>query len=85
VEDVLSRLAKGNQPYVRVVGSEAELQSVFDKLARGGAPAEWPGYKGTVVRRGDGVEVGMRPDSLSGGSTIDVRLPNGTTQKVHIG
>jgi hypothetical protein len=70
---------------VRTVGSETELQSTFDTLTSGGSPIEWPGYKGTVIERSDGVQVGIRSGSKSGGPTIDVRMPDGTIQKVHIG
>jgi len=85
VDDVVSGLDPGMQAHVRTVGSQARLQSVYDDLARGGAPAEWPGYKGTVVRRPDGVEIGIRPGSTSGGATVDIRLPDGTMQKIHVG
>jgi hypothetical protein len=77
-------LSPGRQAHVRTVSSPAELQTVYDDLATGGLPTEWSGYKGTVVRRPDGVEVGIRGSSSSGGATIDIRLPDGTTQKVHI-
>ncbi len=84
VDDVTGGLSPGRQPHVRTVSSPGELQTVYDDLATGGVPTEWSGYKGTVVRRPDGVEVGIRGSSTSGGATIDIRLPDGTTQKVHI-
>ncbi|MGQ0824619.1 MAG: hypothetical protein ACT4OX_06250 [Actinomycetota bacterium] len=84
VDDVTRGLSPGRQPHVSAVSSQAELQSVYDDLARGGSPAEWSNYKGTVVRRPDGVEVGIRPGATSGGATVDIRLPDGTTQKIHI-
>jgi hypothetical protein len=84
VDDVTGGLSPGRQPHVRTVSSPGGLQTVYDDLATGGVPTEWSGYKGTVVRRPDGVEVGIRGSSTSGGATIDIRLPDGTTQKVHI-
>jgi hypothetical protein len=84
VDDVMGGLSPGRQPHVRTVSSTGELQTVYDDLAAGGVPTEWSGYKGTVVRRPDGVEVGIRGTSTSGKATIDIRLPDGTTQKVHI-
>lgn len=85
VDDVLGGLSKGRQPSVRTVGSDRELQGVYDDLARGGSPIEVPGYKGTWVERPDGLRIGLRDVSKSGGRTIDVRLPDGTIFKVHIG
>lgn len=86
VDDVLGGLGRGRQPHVRTVGSDAQLRSVYDDLARGGTPTEWTGYKGTVVRRPDGVEVGIRPGSSSGGATVDIRIPGQSRPiKVHIG
>jgi hypothetical protein len=83
-EDVLGRLPKGRQPSVRTVGSEAELQRVYDELAHGGTSIEVPGYKGSWVERPDGIRVGLREISKSGGRTIDIRMPDGKTWKVHI-
>lgn len=85
VDDVLGGLARGCNAGVRTVGSEAELQSTFETLTRGGSPTEWTGYKGNVIQRSDGVQVGFRPGSASGGATIDVRMLDGTMQKIHIG
>ncbi len=84
VSDLLDGLPRGKQANVRVVNSETELQSVFGDLATGGVPTEWQGYKGSVIRRTDGVEIGIRPGSASGGATVDIRLANGTTQRIHI-
>jgi hypothetical protein len=84
VDDVMGGLSPGRQAHVRTVSSQAELQSVYDELAGAGTPTQWTGYKGPVVRRPDGIEVGIRQGSKSGGATIDIRLPDGTTKKVHI-
>jgi hypothetical protein len=37
-----------------------------------------------VIERSDGTQIGIRGSSSSGGATIDVRLPDGTMQKIHI-
>lgn len=56
----------------------------YGDLARGGKPVDVPGYPGKWVERPDGTRVGIRQGSRSGGATIDIRLPDGSTQKVHV-
>lgn len=84
VDDVLGGLSKGQQSTVRTVGSDAELQDVYATLSRGGNPVEVSGYKGLWIERPDGVRIGLRDVSKSGGRTIDIRYPDGTIRKVHI-
>ena len=90
VGDSLKGLPKGRSPGVRTVGSDAELDQVFEDMSRGGTPMQRPGYGGSsggrAVRLPDGTEVGLRGGSDSGGRTIDVRYPgaSGTGPKVHI-
>ena len=84
IDDVLGGLSKGKQSTVRTVGSDAELQDVYTTLSRGGTPIEVPGYKGSWIERSDGVRIGLRDASKSGGRTIDVRYPDGSIRKVHI-
>ena len=85
VDDVLEGLARGRQPNVRTVGSDDELRSVYDELAQGGSPVDVPGYPGKWVERPDGVRIGIREESKTGGATIDIRHPDGSVQRVHIG
>ena len=84
VDEALRGLPKGRQPNVRTAGSDAELQDVYDTLSRGGTPIEYPGYKGSWIERPDGIRVGLRDASKSGGRAIDIRYPDGTILKVHI-
>lgn len=84
VDDVLGGLSKGRSSGVRTVGSDAELEEVYGTLTRGGTRYDVPGYKGTWIERSDGVRVGLRDASKSGGRTIDIRYPDGTTGKIHI-
>lgn len=74
----------GKSKGVKTVGSDTELQTAFDDMARGGEVFRRPGYKGEWVRQPDGTEIGLRPDSASGGRTIDVIHPDGSKAKVHI-
>ena len=85
VGEVLGGLAKGRSPDVWTVNSQDELNAVFDEMTAGGQPAEWSGYKGPVIERSDGTQIGIRgSSSRGGGATIDIRLPDGTMQKIHI-
>lgn len=57
--------SRGRQSNVRTVGSDAQLQSVYDDLARGTSPIPGRGsYDGTWVRRPDGIEIGLRSADL---------------------
>lgn len=42
-------------------------------------------YKGTQVQLPDGTLVGLRGASKSGGPAIDIRYPDGSTAKIHVG
>ncbi len=85
VDDVLSGLGRGRQPHVRTVRSDAQLQSVYDDLAEGATTISGRGsYDGTWVLRSDGVEVGLRNASRTGGRTIDIVRADGTRTVVHI-
>jgi hypothetical protein len=85
VDDVLDGLGGGRQPHARTVADDAELQSVFDELTLGASPI--PGrssYDGQYWLREDGIEIGLRNTSSTGGRTIDVVYPNGDRRVVHI-
>ena len=84
VGEVLKSLPKGRSSGVRTVGSDQELVELYGTLSRGGAHVEVPGYKGSWVELPNGTRVGIRDVSKSGKRTIDIKMPDGTTQKVHI-
>ena len=77
-------MLRGRQGKVRTVGPDAELQSTYDALTTKATPFERAGYDGTWVRTADDVEIGLRNSSASGGRTIDIRMADGSIQKVHI-
>jgi hypothetical protein len=77
-------LPTGKQPHVRTVGSETELQGLYNKWSQGGTDITPKSYDGRMVELPDGTTVGWRNASKSGGATIDIRLPGGTEMKVHI-
>ena len=84
ITEELSGLRAGRSRGVKVVGSEAELESLYGRLSAGGRPATPAGYPGRMVELPEGIRVGLRDVSTSGGKTIDVHLPGGTRYKVHI-
>jgi hypothetical protein len=85
IESTMQGLPKGKSGAVRVVATDAELQSTFDAMSKGGKPITRPGYNGPVVELPDGTQIGLRGASKSGGRTIDIKYPSGTDGKVHIG
>jgi len=84
VGNKLDGLPRGNQSHVRTVSSEAELQKFYDEIATGGTPLSRPSYDGNWVQTADGVQIGFRNSSRSGGATLDIVFPDGTFKKVHI-
>lgn len=84
VDEVLSGLPKGNQSWVRMVPDESTLTAKFSELTEGGTPTTWKNFNGTVIERSDGVQVGMRSSSRSGGGAIDIRMPDGSRIRIHV-
>ncbi|GAB09158.1 hypothetical protein GOARA_029_00220 [Gordonia araii NBRC 100433] len=87
IREVINTLRKGKNRGVYVVPSEEEIQSLYDRLSRGGVEiTPDSGYykNGHMVRLPDGTTVGYRPESGSGGATLDVVYPNGRKAKVHV-
>lgn len=84
VDKALAALQPGRSVGVSTVKTAAELQQLFDNMTFWGKPAQGSSYPGTFVELPDGTTVGLRQTSKSGGPTIDITHPNGTTQKVHV-
>ena len=84
VENALSGLRAGRNSGVKVVGSADELEGLFGRLTAGGKPAQGVKYPGRLVELPDGTTVGARAASKCGGPTLDIKLPNGARQKVHV-
>ncbi|MFS8057226.1 hypothetical protein QD357_31175, partial [Rhizobium sp. BR 317] len=68
------------------VNSEAELESLFDKISAAGEETSAQGYDGIMKKLADGTRIGLRNESQTGGKTIDV-FPKGggSGYKIHIG
>lgn len=85
VVDAISSLQAGRRSNVRTVASEAELDELWARLSEGGSPVTGSTYRGREVLLPDGTRIGIRPDSTSGGPTIDINRPgSGNPIKVHV-
>jgi len=84
VDEILAGLRSGRTPPNRAVETPEELEVVWERLSSGGRPVE-SGYPGELVTLPDGTRVGLRPESRSGGGTIDIWRPRETSAtKVHL-
>jgi hypothetical protein len=66
------------------VGSESELNSLFQKITTGAENVSAQGYDGVMKILPDGTRIGFRNASTTGGQTIDVFPKSGSNYKVHI-
>ena len=69
---------------IKEVPDAKTLSELFDRLAVGGRSVNSGTYPGVVVELPDGTIIRMRAASKSGGATLDITLPSGTSLKVHI-
>jgi hypothetical protein len=74
----------GNSSGVRVVNSEAELNNIFAELSKDGTPVV-SSYPGRMVQLPNGIRIGIRQTSTSGGPTVDIIPPGGKGGiKIHL-
>lgn len=77
----------GATPGIRELGGGTEgAEKLFGQLTKGGEVIEKPGYPGTLVKLPNGGgTVGIRPESRSGDTAIDVNIPGlkGQVDKIH--
>jgi hypothetical protein len=84
VRDALRQLRRGKNPPVRELDTPDEIKNFWDWLTK--SARDLP-PRGDTTRRilDDGTEVNLRPDSTSGGPTIEVVTPgSGKNPKVHL-
>uniref|UniRef100_UPI0037423A39 hypothetical protein n=1 Tax=Mycobacterium avium TaxID=1764 RepID=UPI0037423A39 len=83
VRDALRQLRPGVNKPVREVDTPDELKNFWDWLTKGARDLP---PRGDTLRKalGDGTEIDLRPDSESGGPTIEVVTPSGKNPKVHL-
>lgn len=83
VDAILSGLRAGRTPPNLEVDSIDELDRLFAELTREGSGVSST-YPGKLMELPDGTRVGLRPESMSGGPTIDLFKPDGSYIKVHL-
>jgi hypothetical protein len=78
-------LPPGKQPNVRELPTSDQIRALYDWLAQNGEPAPPSSYKGTESVLPDGTRIGIREDSSSGGTTVDINFGDGREgMKVHL-
>ncbi len=84
VQREITNLPNGRSgPNVKMVQSEQELRALYSTITKDGEPfVISERYPGSSTRLDDGTIISIRDKSRSGGSTIDIRYPNGTERKV---
>ncbi|QNG17745.1 hypothetical protein G4H71_05660 [Rhodococcus triatomae] len=86
VQEYLRSLPRGDNGGIRTVETKEELARVLDDLVEHAVPGSFaPTYKGDGWVLPDGTLIGIRPDSESGGRTIDIQQAEGeATRKIHV-
>jgi hypothetical protein len=84
VHDIVDPLPPGKQPHVRELPTSAQIRALYDYLTQQGVTAPPSSYPGPERLLEDGTRISLRETSSSGGTTIDIRYPDGSTQKVHL-
>ncbi len=82
--DIVDPLPPGEQPHVRQLPTSAEIRALYERLTENGTLATPPTYPGTSHLLEDGTRISIRETSSSGGTTIDIKYPDGSIQKVHL-
>jgi hypothetical protein len=82
---IVDPLPPGKQPNVRELPTSDQIRALYDWLAQNGVPAPPSSYKGTESVLPDGTRIGIREDSSSGGTTVDINFGDGREgMKVHL-
>jgi hypothetical protein len=86
VAKVVSKLPGkiGKTGPIKRVPNRKALDDLYDQVSKGGKTVNPGTYPGVVKELPNGTIVRRRPNSGSGGPTIDITLPDGTNIKVHI-
>lgn len=74
----------GRNVGVRTVGSEPELDAIWNHYSQGGAAMAGSTYPGQRMRFPDGSEIAKRSASKTGGPTIDIVGAGGERVKIHV-
>ena len=84
VHKVVDPLPQGRQPHVKVLPNSAAVRGLFEELTGNSVPAPPSSYPGESRVLEDGTRISYRDGSKSGGATIDIVYPDGTSAKVHV-
>lgn len=82
---IVDPLPPGKQPHVRELPTSDQIRALYDWLTQNGVPAPPSNYPGTERVLDDGTRIGIREDSRSGGTTVDINFGDGRdSMKVHL-
>lgn len=84
VHKIVDPLPPGRQPHVKVVPTPEALKGLFGTLTTNSTTAPPSSYPGDTRLLDDGTRISYRPDSKSGGATIDIVYPDKSTTKIHV-
>jgi hypothetical protein len=84
VHKVVDPLPPGRQPHVKVVPTPETLRGLFETLTTNSTPAPPNSYPGDSRLLEDGTRISYRPESKSGGATIDIAYPDKSVTKIHV-
>jgi len=79
-------LPPGKNRGVKVLPNAAAVEALYAELTKNGTPLPPGTYKGEWEALPDGTKIGFRPDSKSGGPTVEIWNPDGSKMwDVHVG
>ncbi len=84
VHDIVDPLPPGKQPHVRELPTSAQIRDLYNRLTENGVPAPPSSYPGQSSLLEDGTRISIREESSSGGTTVDIKFPDGSQMKVHL-
>ncbi len=84
VHDIVDPLPPGKQPHVRELPTSAQIRDLYNRLTENATPAPPSSYPGQSSLLEDGTRISIRDESSSGGTTVDIKYPDGSIQKVHL-
>lgn len=86
VHRVVDPLPPGRNRGVKVLPNAAAVEALYAELTQNGQPLPPGTYKGQWMVLPDGTRIGFRPDSKSGGPTVEIWNPDGSKMwDVHVG
>lgn len=82
---IVDPLPPGKKPHVRELPTSEQIRALYDWLTQNGLPGPPSSYKGTESVLPDGTRIGIRDESSSGGTTVDINFGDGRApMKVHL-